>query len=28
VDLEEKTGRNVVTGENFLPLGRKKSSDK
>ncbi len=27
VDLEEKTGRNVVTGENFLPPGRKKISD-
>jgi len=28
VDLEEKTGRSVVTGENFLPPGRKKISDK
>jgi len=27
VDLEEKTGRSVVTGENFLPPGRKKVSD-
>jgi hypothetical protein len=25
---EEKTGRSVVTGENFLPPGRKKISDK
>jgi hypothetical protein len=24
VELEEKTGRSVVTGENFLPPGRKK----
>ena len=24
VDLEEKTGRSVVTGENFLPPGKKK----
>jgi hypothetical protein len=22
-DLEDKTGRSVVTGENFLPPGRK-----
>jgi hypothetical protein len=28
VDLEEKTGRSVVTGENFLPPGRKNISDK
>jgi hypothetical protein len=28
VDLEEKTGRSMVTGENFLPPGRKKISDK
>lgn len=28
VDLEDKTGRSVVTGENFLPPGRKKISDK
>ena len=28
VDLEEKTGRSVVTGENFLPPGKKKISDK
>jgi hypothetical protein len=28
VDLEEKTGRSVVTGENLLPPGRKKVSDK
>ena len=27
VELEEKTGRSVVTGENFLPPGRKKISD-
>jgi hypothetical protein len=27
VDLEEKTGRSVVTGENFMPPGRKKISD-
>ena len=27
VDLEEKTGRSVVTGENYLPPGRKKISD-
>jgi len=28
VDLEEKTGRSVVTGKNFLPQGRKNISDK
>jgi DNA-damage-inducible protein D len=27
VDLEEKTGRSVVTGESFLPPGRKRISD-
>ena len=26
VELEEKTGRSVVTGESFLPPGRKKLS--
>jgi len=28
LDLENKTGRSVVTGENFLPPGRKKLTDK
>jgi hypothetical protein len=28
VDLEAKAGRSGVTGENFLPPGKKKISDK
>jgi DNA-damage-inducible protein D len=27
VELEEKTGRSVVTGESFLPQGRKMMTD-
>jgi len=26
-DLEDKTGRSVVTGENFLPPGKRKLID-
>jgi DNA-damage-inducible protein D len=27
-DLEDKTGRSVVTGENFLPPGKRELTDK
>ena len=26
-DLEDKTGRSVVTGDNFLPLGKRTLTD-